>query len=212
MTEKVEGTKVPLLLSSGKPCSRGKTCSSPAMRSTPRRPCSCSRSPAAAKRPGPTASLWIQRPERLSARTLASGSRRGASFTRSTTRALTTGAPLCRDTSPTSALVRASPGSSTRRGTSALWSPTCTARCCTAGGRATRGRTCGACTRPRRSRPWPRPRAGGRATDGEAESALDVAPEALHSRAPFFAGSSLDMEELLSYGDVRQAGKKKYDV
>ena len=54
--------------------------------------------------------------------------------------------------------------------------------------------------------------AGGRATDGEAASALDVAPEALHSRAPFFAGSSLDIAELLGYGDVRQSGKKKYDV
>ena len=54
--------------------------------------------------------------------------------------------------------------------------------------------------------------AGGRATDGDASSALDVAPEALHSRAPFFAGSSLDIAELLSYGDVRQSGKKKYDV
>ena len=54
--------------------------------------------------------------------------------------------------------------------------------------------------------------AGGRATDGASQSALDVAPEALHSRAPFFAGSSLDIAELLSYGDVRQSGKKKYDV
>ena len=55
--------------------------------------------------------------------------------------------------------------------------------------------------------------AGGRATDGgEAASVLDVAPEALHSRAPFFAGSKLDIKELLSYGDVRQIGKKKYDV
>lgn len=54
--------------------------------------------------------------------------------------------------------------------------------------------------------------AGGRATDGEAASVLDVAPGALHSRAPFFAGSRLDIAELLSYGDVRQVGKKKYDV
>ena len=54
--------------------------------------------------------------------------------------------------------------------------------------------------------------AGGRATDGEAASVLDVSPEALHSRAPFFAGSSLDIAELLSFGDVRQSGKKKYDV
>lgn len=54
--------------------------------------------------------------------------------------------------------------------------------------------------------------AGGRATDGRAASVLDVCPEALHSRAPFFAGSRDDITELLSFGDVRQTGKKKYDV
>ena len=53
--------------------------------------------------------------------------------------------------------------------------------------------------------------AGGRATDGERSDVLEAVPESLHSRAPFFAGSSADIEELLGYGDVRQGGKKKYD-
>ena len=53
--------------------------------------------------------------------------------------------------------------------------------------------------------------AGGAATDGEGR-VLDVVPTALHERAPFFAGSADDVAELLSYGDVRQGGAKKYDV
>lgn len=53
--------------------------------------------------------------------------------------------------------------------------------------------------------------AGGAASDGEGR-VLDVTPNALHARAPFFAGSAEDIAELVSYGDVRQVGAKKYDV
>lgn len=53
--------------------------------------------------------------------------------------------------------------------------------------------------------------AGGAATDG-VNRVLDVKPDALHARAPFFAGSADDIAELVSYGDVRQVGAKKYDV
>ena len=53
--------------------------------------------------------------------------------------------------------------------------------------------------------------AGGAASDGGGR-VLDVTPGALHARAPFFAGSADDIAELVSYGDVRQVGTKKYDV
>lgn len=52
--------------------------------------------------------------------------------------------------------------------------------------------------------------AGGAATDG-AGPVLDAVPEALHARAPLWLGSADDIEELLSYGEVRQ-GVTKYEV
>jgi len=52
--------------------------------------------------------------------------------------------------------------------------------------------------------------AGGAATDGVGP-VLDVVPDALHARAPLWLGSPEDIEELLSYGEVRQ-GATKYEV
>jgi fructose-1,6-bisphosphatase I len=39
---------------------------------------------------------------------------------------------------------------------------------------------------------------------------LDVAPQAIHERIPTFVGSTLDILELESYGDVAQEGSKTY--
>jgi len=47
--------------------------------------------------------------------------------------------------------------------------------------------------------------AGGRAVDGMGRI-LAREPYTLHERLPLFAGSSQDVEELLSYGDVREVG------
>ena len=52
--------------------------------------------------------------------------------------------------------------------------------------------------------------AGGAATDG-AGPVLDAVPDALHARAPLWMGSPDDIEELLSYGEVRQ-GLTSYEV
>jgi len=52
--------------------------------------------------------------------------------------------------------------------------------------------------------------AGGAATDG-AGPVLEAVPDALHARAPLWLGSPDDIEELLSYGEVRQ-GVTAYEV
>lgn len=53
--------------------------------------------------------------------------------------------------------------------------------------------------------------AGGKASDGK-RRVMDIAPEKLHQRLPLFMGSTDDIEELESYGDVQQTGQQKYDV
>ncbi len=53
--------------------------------------------------------------------------------------------------------------------------------------------------------------AGGRGSDGR-QRILTIAPTNLHQRLPLFLGSTLDIAELESYGDVQQIGTKKYDV
>jgi len=52
---------------------------------------------------------------------------------------------------------------------------------------------------------------GGSASDGLIR-VLDRRPSSLHERLPFFAGSTQDIAELLSYGDVQQQGNKKYEA
>jgi fructose-1,6-bisphosphatase I len=51
--------------------------------------------------------------------------------------------------------------------------------------------------------------AGGRASDGVTRI-LDIQPEKLHHRLPVFVGSSEDMAELESFGDVQQLGDFAY--
>ncbi len=41
---------------------------------------------------------------------------------------------------------------------------------------------------------------------------LERRPSELHERLPVFVGSSDDVDELLSYGDVQQVGDFKYDA
>jgi fructose-1,6-bisphosphatase I len=53
--------------------------------------------------------------------------------------------------------------------------------------------------------------AGGSASDGK-RRVLGIMPRETHERLPLFLGSSEDVAELESYGDVQQTGAKKYSV
>ncbi len=53
--------------------------------------------------------------------------------------------------------------------------------------------------------------AGGKGSDGR-QRILDIPVNKLHQRLPLFLGSSHDITELESYGDVQQLNKKKYEV
>jgi fructose-1,6-bisphosphatase I len=52
---------------------------------------------------------------------------------------------------------------------------------------------------------------GGKASDGK-KRVLEIVPEKTHQRLPLFLGSTEDIDELESYGDVQQIGEKKYAV
>jgi fructose-1,6-bisphosphatase I len=54
--------------------------------------------------------------------------------------------------------------------------------------------------------------AGGSGTDGTSKHLLDVVPEGLHDRLSVFLGSSEDIADLVSYGDVRQVEFKRYEA
>jgi len=54
--------------------------------------------------------------------------------------------------------------------------------------------------------------AGGSGTDGTSKQLLDVVPEGLHDRLSVFLGSSEDIADLVSYGDVRQVEFKRYNA
>ena len=51
--------------------------------------------------------------------------------------------------------------------------------------------------------------AKGKSTDG-VQRLLDIQAKSYHDRTPLFMGSSEDIDELLTYGDVRQKGNIKY--
>ena len=53
--------------------------------------------------------------------------------------------------------------------------------------------------------------AGGKGVNGKA-NLLDMTPSGLHQKTPVFVGSSGDIAELLSYGDVVQTSTKTYSV
>ena len=54
-------------------------------------------------------------------------------------------------------------------------------------------------------------RAGGAASDGTADGhILDITPTSLHARTPLFCGSRATIDELRTYGDVRQVSTKTY--
>lgn len=53
--------------------------------------------------------------------------------------------------------------------------------------------------------------AGGAAVDG-VSNIRELRPGALHQRLPLFLGSSADIRELMSYGDVQQLDGKVYTV
>ena len=53
--------------------------------------------------------------------------------------------------------------------------------------------------------------AGGRGSDGR-QSLLEIVPEGLHDRVCVFLGSSEDIEDLESYGNVQQVQAKRYEA
>ena len=53
--------------------------------------------------------------------------------------------------------------------------------------------------------------AGGKGVNGKT-NLLDMTPSGLHQKTPVFVGSSGDIAELLSYGDVVQPSTKTYSV
>ena len=53
--------------------------------------------------------------------------------------------------------------------------------------------------------------AGGKGSDG-VRRILDIQPIKLHQRLPLFLGSTDDVEELMSYGNVQQLVNPGYEV
>lgn len=53
--------------------------------------------------------------------------------------------------------------------------------------------------------------AGGQGSDGK-RRVLDIVPSAVHQRLPLFLGSTEDIRELESYGDVQQLVNPGYEV
>jgi fructose-1,6-bisphosphatase I len=53
--------------------------------------------------------------------------------------------------------------------------------------------------------------AGGRGSDGK-QRLREVVPSKLHHKLPVFLGSTLDIAELESYGDVQQDSSRQYSV